>query len=110
MKIAIPLADGRLTLHFGHANQFAIINVEDQEVTDKELSSPPAHEPGALPRWLHELGVDIIIAGGMGQRAVQLFQQNNIKVVTGAPNLGPEELVQQYLSDALIIGDNVCDH
>jgi predicted Fe-Mo cluster-binding NifX family protein/MinD-like ATPase involved in chromosome partitioning or flagellar assembly len=110
MKIAIPLAEGRLTAHFGHAAEFAIIHVENQEIKKKELLPPPPHEPGVLPRWLHELGVDVIIAGGMGQRALALFGENGIKVVTGAASLSPEELVGQYLTNTLVTGENVCDH
>ena len=110
MKIAIPVAEGKLTAHFGHAADFAIVHVENQEITKKELLTPPPHEPGVLPKWLHEQGVSVIIAGGMGQRALSLFGENDIKVMTGAPNLVPEELVQQYLSNALVTGENVCDH
>jgi len=110
MKIAIPLAEGRLTAHFGHAAEFAIVHVENQEIKDKELLTPPPHEPGVLPRWLQELGVDVIIAGGMGQKALGLFGENGIKVVTGAPSLTPEELVHQYLANSLVTGENVCDH
>ena len=110
MKIAIPIAEGRLTAHFGHAAEFAIVYVENHEIKKKELLPPPPHEPGVLPRWLHELGVDVILAGGMGQRAISLFGENGIKVVTGAPNLAPEELVQQYLTNTLVAGENVCDH
>ncbi|MBW1895705.1 MAG: NifB/NifX family molybdenum-iron cluster-binding protein [Deltaproteobacteria bacterium] len=110
MKIAIPLAEGRLTAHFGHAAEFAIVHVEEQEIKKKELLDPPPHEPGLLPKWLGELGVDVIIAGGMGQRALSLFGENGIKVMTGAPSLSPEELVAQYLSNALVTGQNVCDH
>ena len=110
VKIAIPVAEGRLTAHFGHAAEFAIVHVENQEIKEKELLTPPPHEPGVLPRWLHELGVEVIIAGGMGQRALSLFGENGIKVATGAPNLAPEELVHQYLTNTLVAGENVCDH
>jgi len=110
MKIAIPLAEGRLTAHFGHAAEFAIIHVENQEIKKKELLPPPPHEPGVLPRWLHELGVGVIICGGMGQRALALFGENGIKVVTGAASLSPEELVRQYFTNTLVTGENVCDH
>jgi predicted Fe-Mo cluster-binding NifX family protein/cellulose biosynthesis protein BcsQ len=110
MKIAIPIAEGKLTAHFGHAAQFAIVHVEGEELKDKELLTPPPHEPGVLPQWLGELGVDIIIAGGMGSRAQGLFGENGIKVLTGAPSLTPEELVQQYLAGNLVTGENVCDH
>ena len=109
-KVAVPLAGGRLTNHFGHCEQFAILNVQNGEIRDREEHTPPPHEPGVLPRWLGELQVNLIIAGGMGARALQLFDQQNIKVVTGAPNLTPEELVQGYVSGTLATGANVCDH
>ena len=110
MKIAIPLAEGKLTAHFGHCQEFALVEVEDNQIKEKEIQVPPRHEPGVLPRWLHEQGADVIIAGGMGMRAIDLFTQNGIKVMTGAPSLTPEELVKQYLDNTLTSGDNLCDH
>lgn len=111
MKIAIPLADGRLCMHFGHCEQFALVETaEDKSIVTKTLLTPPPHEPGVLPAWLHEQGADVIIAGGMGSRAQQLFAQNHITVVAGAPADTPEELVSAYLSDTLKTGDNTCDH
>jgi len=110
MKFAIPLAEGKLTAHFGHCQEFAIVEVEDNEIKNKETLVPPPHEPGVLPRWLHDLGTDVIIAGGMGARALDLFAQNGIKVLTGAPSLTPEEIIKQYLNNTLQTGANVCDH
>jgi len=46
----------------------------------------------------------------MGQRAISLFDQVGISVITGAPSLEPEELVKSYLDNELVAGDNVCDH
>ena len=80
------------------------------EITKKETRVPPPHEPGVLPAWLHKLGAGVIIAGGMGGRALSLFEQNGIKVVTGASAGEPEELVSSYLDDTLAAGANVCDH
>ena len=112
MKIAIPLADGKLTAHFGHCAQFAIVDVDSDSktITGQVTLDPPAHEPGVLPAWLAEQGVDLIIAGGMGQRAQGLFTQNNIQVVVGAPTETPERLVTDYLTGTLQVGQNVCDH
>ena len=110
MKFAIPLVEGKLTAHFGHCQEFVLIEVADNEIKNKETLIPPPHEPGVLPRWLHEMGADVIIAGGMGARALDLFAQNGIKVVTGAPASTPEDLVKSYLNDTLEAGDNVCDH
>jgi predicted Fe-Mo cluster-binding NifX family protein len=110
MKFAIPLAEGKLTAHFGHCQEFALVDVEDNEVKKTETLVPPPHEPGVLPKWLHDLGTDVIIAGGMGARALDLFAENDIKVVVGAAALAPEELVKQYLDNRLQVGGNVCDH
>jgi len=112
MKIAIPLADGKLTAHFGHCGQFAIVDVDRESKIIKEqvVLDPPPHEPGVLPAWLAEQGVNVIIAGGMGQRAQMLFTDKGIDVVVGAPVDTPEALVSDYLAGTLQVGDNVCDH
>ncbi|MGD2124533.1 MAG: iron-sulfur cluster carrier protein MrpORP [Desulfobacteraceae bacterium] len=110
MLFAIPVAGGKLSAHFGHCEQFALIETENGKIKGKSMHVPPPHEPGVLPRWLHEQGAQIIIAGGMGARAQQLFNENGIKVVTGAPADSPESLVHQYLSNTLVTGNNICDH
>ena len=112
MKIAIPIIADCLCQHFGHCEEFALVEVneQNQEITAINKLSPPDHQPGVLPRWLHEKGADVIIAGGMGQRAQQLFAQNNIKVVVGAPAETPEQVVKNYLNSTLQTGENLCDH
>ena len=112
MRIAVPLAQGKLSLHFGHCDQFAIFDIDDEtsKVINRKDTTPPAHAPGVLPKWLHENNVSVIIAGGMGQRAQQLFVQNNIKVIIGASGGSPEELISAYLENTLETGDNICDH
>jgi Mrp family chromosome partitioning ATPase/predicted Fe-Mo cluster-binding NifX family protein len=110
MKFAIPLADGKLTAHFGHCKEFALIDVEENIIKKKETLVPPPHEPGVLPKWLHEQGVNVIIAGGMGNKAQVLFNEQDIKVVTGAQPLEPEELINSYLNNTLLTGNNLCDH
>ena len=112
MRIAIPVVDGKLCAHFGHCQEFAIIDAdpESKQILANEASDPPPHEPGVLPHWLHEKGVDTVISGGMGQRAQMYFSQYGINVVTGATGGTPEEVVQAYLNDQLILGSNICDH
>jgi len=111
MKIAIPLVNGRLSAHFGHCEQFAIVETNDaNEIKGTTLMTPPAHEPGVLPAWLAEQGASVIVAGGMGRRAQDLFKQNNIEVVVGAPDAEPAVLVGDYLAGRLQCGQNICDH
>jgi len=111
MRIAVPIANGVLAMHFGHCEQFALLDTDENSrcTTRRDVSAPP-HEPGLLPRWLAEQGAQVIIAGGMGHRARTLFGQHGITVVVGAPALSPEELVRAYLAGTLQTGANVCDH
>lgn len=112
MKIAIPIANGQLCMHFGHCEQFALIDADEQAATVRSIEhrTPPPHEPGVLPRWLGEQGADAIIAGGMGMRAQQLFAASGITVVVGAPAGTPEQIAEAYLNGTLQAGENVCDH
>lgn len=110
MKIAVPVAQGKLAMHFGHCEEFALIEVEGKEIKGTTSVRPPAHSPGVLPKFLHEQGASCIIAGGMGQRAQSLFSQNGIEVIIGAGSLEPTELVKAYLDGNLETGANICDH
>ncbi len=112
LKIAVPVAEGKLAMHFGHCEQFALFQVDrdGKTIAGQEMLTPPAHEPGVLPRWLHEQGANVIIAGGMGSRAQSLFAQNQIRVVVGASAEEPDRLVKAYLGGELVTGENVCDH
>jgi predicted Fe-Mo cluster-binding NifX family protein len=111
MKIAIPTAEGRLAMHFGHCASFRIFDIDEDGsvVRDEEHPAPP-HQPGLLPRWLGEKDVDLIIAGGMGQRAQALFRQAGVDVLVGAPAEAPDDIVRAYLAEELETGDNICAH
>ncbi len=112
MRIAIPLAQGRLAAHFGHCETFALLDVDEAAcaVTARTDATPPPHAPGVLPQWLGEQNVTHVLAGGMGQRAIQLFQAQGIAVVVGAPAETPEALAAAFLAGTLQSGANVCDH
>ena len=109
-KIAIPLIDGILCPHFGHCQQFSIIETDDKKITGEHLLTPPPHEPGLLPAWLAEEGVTDVIAGGMGQRAIALFNQQKINVFVGAQQKPPKDLANDLINNTLIAGANYCDH
>lgn len=112
MRIAIPTADGHLCPHFGHCEAFALIDVdpETKEIVQTVMVPAPDHQPGLLPQWLHHHRATVVIAGGMGQRAVNLFAQNGIQVIVGAPSDSPESVARAYLTNTLKTGDNICDH
>ncbi len=107
---AVPTINGKLCQHFGHSEQFAVVETEDQKIVNIEFFTPPVHQPGTYPRFLAEKGVSTIISGGMGGKAKDIFTQNNIEVFMGIDSDKPEVLVEKYLADQLQDGDNLCDH
>ena len=112
MKFAVPVADEKLALHFGHAKKFAFISVDPQtkKIIGKEEVDAPPHEHGKLPGWLSAQGVTNAIAGGIGEQAIKFFEAAGVSVVFGAPALAPEILVMRVLSGELKNGENACDH
>ena len=112
MRYAIPVSAGVLSPHFGHCEQFALIDADENKksILKKEMVAAPPHQPGLLPPWLAGQGVQVVIAGGMGANAIALFQQNGINVLLGAPSDTPEKVVSDYLQGRLVTGDNRCDH
>ena len=112
MRFAIPTNNDKLCLHFGHCEVFTFVDADEESktITGKENIAPPPHQPGILPPWVAEQGASVIIAGGIGARAQQMFAMQNIKVIVGAPEDNPEKLVLDYLNGTLKTGVNACDH
>ncbi|MFW5878516.1 MAG: iron-sulfur cluster carrier protein MrpORP [Myxococcota bacterium] len=112
MRIAVPVTGGALSSHFGHCEHFALFSItgDGKAIEGRRDLEPPPHEPGTFPKWLHEQGATVIIAGGMGSRAQSLFDQHGIQVIVGAESSPPEKLVEDYLAGKLQTGSNICDH
>lgn len=107
---AVPTNNGKLCAHFGHCEQFAVIETEDQKILNIAYLTPPVHEPGTYPRFLATHGVSMVISGGMGMKAQEIFTQNNIEVYVGVDSDTPRALVEQFLANQLVSGENLCDH
>jgi len=112
LKIAIPLAGRKLCMHFGHCEEFAVVEADETTgaVVKIEYLTPPPHEPGVIPTWIAGLGVKTVIAGGLGAMARQMLADRGVEVLAGATEPSPEKLVEAYLKNSLALGDNVCDH
>ena len=112
MRIAVPVVHGKLSAHFGHCESFSLLDFdgESRTIVGESYRAAPAHQPGVLPRWLAEQDVNVIIAGGMGSRARNLFESHGIEVVVGAPMEDPVTLANSYLNGSLPLTGNQCDH
>ncbi len=109
MKIAITTENGLVAQHFGHCPEYTLIELEGDKVRSREVIPNPGHQPGFLPGYLARQGVSCIIAGGMGQRAQDLFAEQNIKVIVGIS--GPvDQALADYLAGRLKSKESLCDH
>ncbi|MDY6843753.1 MAG: NifB/NifX family molybdenum-iron cluster-binding protein [Thermodesulfobacteriota bacterium] len=109
MKVAVAADGSVVSQHFGHCRSYVIAEVSDGRVISKTLIDSPGHEPGFLPVFLAEKGVQCIISGGMGVRAQNLFTDKGIIVVVGASG-SIDRVLEDFVNDQLETGDNVCDH
>ncbi len=112
MKIAIPVEDGKLAGHFGHSPFFAFIDTDDETgaIVARSDEAAPPHEPGVLPTWLAEHGVDMVITGGVGPGAQNLLTKKGIGIVVGVTADTPEALVAAHYAGTLASGVNGCSH
>lgn len=110
LKIAVASDNGTVTEHFGHCDAFMIFDAENAKITNNETIPNPGHKPGFLPNFLADRGVNVIISGGMGGGAVDIFNGRNVEVVVGATG-DAKVAVEAYLNGALQSTGSVChDH
>ena len=110
MKIAVASENKMVTEHFGHCVNFNIFEVENDKIIKSESIPNPGHKPGFLPNFLNDMGVNVIISGGMGAGAIEIFNEKNIEVIVGATGEA-KAAAEQYLKGELKSTGSVChDH
>ncbi len=109
MRIAVAKDGEWVAAHFGRCPEYLLVDVAGGQVTQERVIPNPGHEPGFLPRFLARLGVDCILAGGMGPRAEHLFAEEGIAAVVGVQGR-VDVVVRQYLEGALAPGPSQCQH
>jgi len=107
MKIAVASEGTMVTGHFGHCENFNIFEAEGNKITGSSSVPNPGHKPGFLPNFLNDLGVNVIISGGMGGGAVEIFNEKGIEVVTGAAG-SAEVAANSYIKGELKSTGSVC--
>ena len=107
MKIAVASEGMIVTGHFGHCERFWLFDVEEGKITGETTVANPGHRPGFLPNFLNDQGINVIISGGMGGGAVDIFNSHNIEVVVGARG-HVKDNVETYLRGELKSTGSVC--
>ena len=115
MKIAVSLEEDNglasvVAMHFGRCPYYGFVDVENGEIKDAQIKKNPffdSHEPGQVPQFIAQEKADVMIAGGMGGRAIDWFNQLGVKAVTGASGI-LDEVIKSYLSGAEFSGKSPC--
>lgn len=107
MRVAISTDGDFVSAHFGRCPSFTIIDIEDGKITSKQVVDNPGHQPGAIPEFLHEKGVNYIVTGGMGQRAIGFFGGFGIEPIIGVSGK-IDETVEKILNGKLEGGESLC--
>jgi predicted Fe-Mo cluster-binding NifX family protein len=107
--IAIATEGNRVAGHFGRCPSYTLVTVENGSETARQVVDNPGHQPGFLPKYLHDLGAGCIVAGGMGPRAQMLFTEQGIDTVVGI-NGSIDEVIHSYLKGTLKEGESTCHH
>lgn len=109
MRIAVASEKSLVAGHFGHCENFNIYDVADGDIVRAVSVANPGHRPGFLPNWLNDQGVRVIISGGMGGGAIEIFNEKGIEVVTGASGEA-QTAVREWVGGRLKSTGSVCNH
>ncbi len=107
MKIAVATDNNQVSSHFGHCKAFSVFNTSEAMIIGKEQLQNPGHKPGFLPKFLAENDIKVIIYGGMGAKAVELFDNHGIEVITGSTGF-VDDVTQLYLDGQLKSTGSIC--
>ena len=109
MKIVVAANGVNVAGHFGHCENFVFFDVENGSIVNETIVGNPGHKPGFLPNFLADKGCEVIISGGMGGGAVDIFNERNVEVIIGAQG-SPRANVEAYLKGELQSTGSVCHH
>jgi len=107
MRVAISTDGDSVSAHFGRCPSYTIVDIKDGKVIKKEVVDNPGHMTGAIPQFLHDKGVECIIAGGMGARAVGFFDDFGIKPIVGVQG-NIDEIIEKLTKNELKGGESSC--
>ncbi len=107
MKLAAACTGTQMCPHFGHCENFMLFETENGAIVSQQSIPNPGHKPGFLPNFLADQGVTVMIAGGIGGGAIEIFGERGVTVVTGAQG-DAKVAAQAYLDGTLVSTGTQC--
>lgn len=103
MKIALPSYQNQVDEHFGHCEYFTVFTIDDKKniLTEEIIASPAGCGcKSNIAQTLAQMGVKYMLAGNMGQGAVNVLAMSGIQVLRGCSG-NVKEVAQIWLSGNL---------
>jgi predicted Fe-Mo cluster-binding NifX family protein len=107
MRVAISTEGENVAVHFGRCPEFTLADIENGKVIKKEIIENPGHQPGYIPQFLRQRGVECIISGGMGRRASSMFEELGIFTLTGVEGK-IDDVLKRFVEGTLKGGESLC--
>jgi len=107
MKIAVTYEAGLVFQHFGHTAAFKIYQVENDRITESSVVETNGSGHGALAGFLQDLGVNVLICGGIGGGARMALAEAGIVIYGGVVG-DADDAVEAYLAGELSYVPNAC--
>lgn len=108
MKIAVSTDSGKVSSHFGRCPEFTIAEIEDGKIIDEKKIENPGHKPGYIPQFLNEKEIDWLITGGIGRKAISMFDDFGVKITTGCDGQSVNKVIKQAANGEIESGENPC--
>jgi predicted Fe-Mo cluster-binding NifX family protein len=108
MRVAISTDGNNVAAHFGRCPSYTIVDIEDNKVVNTKIVENPGHMPGAIPQLMNEMDVNVMIAGGMGPRAINFFNEYEIQTVVGIQGK-IDDVIEAMLAGKLEGAESLCD-
>jgi predicted Fe-Mo cluster-binding NifX family protein len=109
-KVGVPTANGLLSPHFGGSEYFSVFNIENNKIISEEILPTPEHTTGSFPNFLAQQNITDIVVGGIGGKAIEIFNSFNINVYVGADVKLPKIIAEEFISGSLVLTGNSCNH
>lgn len=107
IRVAVACSQNQVAQHFGHCDTFYLYDFEDGKLVKEDSVPNPGHKPGFLPNYLADNGVNVIVAGGMGGGAIDIFNERKVETVTGAKG-DMKTAAVAYMNGSLVSTGSVC--
>lgn len=110
LRVGFPTNDEvNVEEHFGHCAKFVVFSIEEGIIVKREVLEAPEHAPGVFPKFIASHNIDVVITGGMGQRAIDLIKENGGQVILGASG-NIASVLKVYLEGELYSKGSACAH